>query len=161
MISTLRGQRVGLRCPGGFTLIEVLVALVVMSLGMLGIASLYTQALGAGRTTQFRSQATNLMADIADRIRVNRLGQAAYAGLPGNNNCDPQTGGGFDCTPSQMAAHDLYLWEQQVQELLPSGAWDIEFNGGTSPPTYTIEVSWEEVGEGTLLATLEIQVPTT
>jgi len=139
----------------GFTLIEVLVALVVLSVGMLGIASLYTQALGAGRATQFRSQATNLIGDIADRIRVNRLGQAAYAGLPADNDCNP-----VDCTPAEMAAHDLFLWEQRVEALLPGGDWTVDFDDTTSPPTYMIEVSWEEVGEGRYAAQLEIQVPT-
>jgi type IV pilus assembly protein PilV len=140
----------------GFTLIEVLVALVVLSLGMLGIASLYTQALGAGRSTQFRSQAVNLLADMADRIRVNRLGQVAYEGPPANNNCEVA-----DCTPAQMAQHDLFLWEPQVQTLLPGGDWEIEFNNGTNPPTYTLTVSWVEVGEpAPVEATFDIQVPT-
>lgn len=140
----------------GFTLIEVLVALVVLSLGMLGIASLYTQALGAGRSTQFRSQAVNLLADMADRIRVNRLGQIAYEGPPGNNNC-----GVADCTPAQMAQHDLFLWEPQVQALLPGGDWEIDFDNGTNPPTYTLTVSWLEVGEpAPVTATFDIQVPT-
>lgn len=141
----------------GFTLIEVLIALVVLSLGMLGIASLYTQALGAGRATQYRSQATNLMADIADRIRVNRLGQAAYAGAAADNGCD----GAADCTPAEMAAHDLFLWNQQVESLLPSGEWNIDLDPSTLPPTYTIQLSWEEVGEGRIEAELQIQVPTT
>jgi len=140
----------------GFTLIEVLVALVVLSVGMLGIASLYTQALGAGRATQFRSQATNLIGDIADRIRVNRLGEAAYAGAASDNNC-----GIASCTPAEMAAHDLYLWEQRIEELLPGGEWSVDFDASTAPPTYTIEVSWEEVGEGRFSAGMEIQVPTT
>ncbi len=144
------------RRPGGFTLMEVLIALVVLSMGMLGIASLYTQALGAGRATQFRSQATNLVTDIADRIRVNRLGQAAYEGGPADNGCDAVI-----CTPAQMAAHDLFLWVQRVEALLPSGEWALDFDPTTLPPTYTIEVSWEEVGEGRFASELQIQVPTT
>lgn len=141
----------------GFTLIEVLIALVVLSLGMLGIASLYTQALGAGRATQYRSQATNLTADIADRIRVNRLGQGAYEGASADNGCD----GAANCTPAEMAAHDLFLWNQQVESLLPSGEWNIDFDPNTLPPTYTIQISWEEVGEGRIQTELQIQVPTT
>jgi type IV pilus assembly protein PilV len=145
----------------GFTLVEALVALLVLSIGMLGIASLYTQALGAGRTTRYRTQAVNLIADLADRIRVNRLGQAAYEGAPADNGCDPQSGGGIDCTPIEMAAHDLFVWDQQVIALLPGGEWNVEFSAATTPPTYTIEVSWEEVGQGRIAADLEIQVPTT
>ena len=141
----------------GFTLIEVLIALVVLSLGMLGIASLYTQALGAGRSTQFRSQATNLLADMADRIRVNRLGQIAYEGAANDNNCDS----GAACTPAQMAAHDLFRWDEQVTTLLPAGEWEIDFDDAVDPPTYTLTVRWLEVGEpAPVSATFDIQVPT-
>ena len=101
----------------GFTLIEALVALVVLSVGMLGVAALNVRGLDAGRTARFRMQANDLIADFADRIRVNRLGLAGYGGLPGDNNCDPV--GGVDCNPAQMAAHDLFVWNQQVQQTLP------------------------------------------
>jgi type IV pilus assembly protein PilV len=148
-------------CLRAFTLVEVLVALTVLSIGMLGIAALYTQALGAGRSTQYRTQAVNLLSDLADRIRVNRLGQAAYSGAPANNACDAQSGGPADCAPPQMAAHDLYLWDRDVTELLPDGQWNVDYSNTTSPPTFTISVSWEEVGEGRVSAELEIQVPTT
>ncbi len=145
----------------GFTLIEVLVALVVPSIGMLGIGSMYVQTLGAGRTTRFRAQAVNLMTDIADRVRVNRLGQDAYEGPAADNNCDPEGGGGVDCTPAEMAAHDLLVWEAQLGQLLPDGEGEVDFDGTTNPPTYTIQVSWEEVGRGRLEAQIDIQVPNT
>lgn len=64
----------------GFTLIEVLVALVVMSVGMLGIAALYLEGLRAGRTALYRTTAVNLAADMADRIRANPNAGLAYAG---------------------------------------------------------------------------------
>jgi type IV pilus assembly protein PilV len=131
----------------GFSLVETLVALVVLSVGMIGIAALHGQSLGAARSAQFRTVAINLAADMADRIRVNRLGQAAYAGAAANNNCDPTYGGGVDCTAAQMAAHELLLWNQQVQQRLPNGQTQVLFNNGTAPPTYTITVSWTEVGE--------------
>lgn len=151
-------SRLRQRCPAGFTLIEAMVALTVVSIGMLGIASLYTRTLGAARTTQYRSQAINLLADMADRIRGNRLGGAAYAGAAMDHGCDID--GGASCTPAQMAAHDLYTWGGQVGSLLPAGAWDITRAAATSPPTYTITVSWDEIGEGTLQAQTVIQVPT-
>lgn len=132
------------RRSAGFTLVEAMVALVILSVGMIGVAALHGQSLSAGRTAQFRSVAINLTADMADRIRVNRLGAAAYAGPAADNNCAP---GGVDCAPPQMAAHDLFVWNQQVQASLPNGQWNIAFNGATVPPTYTITVQWDEVGE--------------
>jgi type IV pilus assembly protein PilV len=134
-----------------------MVALAVVSIGMLGIASLYTQTLGAARTTQYRSQAINLLADMADRIRANRLGGAAYAGAAADNNCDLI--GGVTCTSAELAADDLYNWGASVERLLPAGAWDVTRNAGTLPPTYTILVQWDEVAQGTLTAQTIIQLP--
>ena len=143
----------------GFTLVEAMIALVVLSVGMIGIAALYAQGLSAGRSAQYRTQAVNLTADMADRIRVNRLGRAAYGGGAANNNCDPAGGGGVDCTPAQMAAHDLFIWNQQVQQILPNGQWQVLFNPGTLPASYSVQVSWDEIGQGQVQHQLLIQVP--
>lgn len=151
-------DRTAPRSLRGFTLVEAMVALTIVSIGMLGIASLYTRALGAARTTQYRSQAINLLSDMADRIRGNRLGGIEYAGAPADHGCD--LSGATVCTPAQMAAHDLFTWGGQVETLLPAGAWNVVRNPATAPPTYTITVSWDEVGQGTLQAQSVIQVPT-
>ena len=142
----------------GFTLIEAMVSLVVLSVGMIGIAALYAQGLGAGRTAQYRTEAVNLVGDMADRIRANRLGGAAYGGAPANNGCDPQTGA-VNCTPVQMAAHDLFLWNQQVQQRLPNGVWQIIVNPAAVPPSFQIQVTWDEVGQGQVQHQMVIQVP--
>jgi type IV pilus assembly protein PilV len=63
------------RTHRGFTIIEVLVALVVLSVGLLGIAGLYVIALRAGTTSINRMQAVNLAADMADRIHANADGR--------------------------------------------------------------------------------------
>ena len=144
----------------GFTLIETLVALVVLSVGLMGIAALYSQSMAAGRTSHYRTQAITLAADLADRIRVNRLAGAAYAGAALNNNCDAD-GGAIpnDCTPGQLAAHDLLRWNANVAQILPNGAGAVAFNPVTLPPTYTISVTWTEVNQGNLTYTMTIQVP--
>jgi type IV pilus assembly protein PilV len=142
----------------GFSLIEAMVSLVVLSVGMIGIAAMYGQGLGAGRTALYRSQAINLAADMGDRIRTNRLGGAAYGGAPADNGCDPIGGGGVDCAPAAMAAHDLFVWGPQVAQLLPNGVGAVQYAGGV-PPTYTIQVTWQEVGLGPLTHQITIQVP--
>jgi hypothetical protein len=58
-----------------------------------------------------------------------------------------------------MAAHDLFLWNADVATQLPNGVGTVTFAGGT-PPTYTITVTWEEVGLGQVTETLVVQVPT-
>lgn len=143
----------------GFTLIEAMVSLVVLSVGMIGIAALYAQGLGAGRTALYRTEAVNLVGDMADRIRANRLGGVAYAGAAANNGCDPQNGN-VNCTPLQMAAHDLFIWNQQVQQRLPNGVWQILVNPGLVPPSFQIQVSWTEVGQpAPVQHQMVIQVP--
>lgn len=136
----------------GFSLIEVMVALVVLSVGMIGMAALHGQGLSASRTAVYRTQAISLNADLADRIRANRLGQAAYAGAAANNGCSAAS-----CTPAQMAADDLFVWQQRVQQMLPNGQGQVAYNGGTIPPTFTITIQWDDVSQGTASDQVVIQ----
>jgi hypothetical protein len=46
-----------------------------------------------------------------------------------------------------MAAHDIFLWDQQATDTLPTGNVTIVFNNGVVPPTYQITVAWNEPGE--------------
>jgi type IV pilus assembly protein PilV len=138
-ITRSNSQRVG-----GFTLIEVLIALVILSVGMLGIAGLYVTSMQAGRTSILRHNAVTLAGDIADRIRANPRAGPAYALAGANNNC---VDGGVDCTLGQMAAHDIFLWDQQAANTMPNGTVNIVFNNGVAPPTYQITVAWTEPGE--------------
>jgi len=140
----------------GFGLVESLVALVVISVGMIGIASLYGQGLRASSTAFYRTHAVNLAADMADRIRVNRRGGASYQGAGALGGCDP--GGGANCTPAQMAAHDMFTWRAQVVAQMPAGVGTV-VRTGTTPPTYTIRVAWQEVGLGPIFHEIAVQVP--
>jgi type IV pilus assembly protein PilV len=134
------------RLQTGFSLIEVLIALVIMSVGMLGIAGLYVEGMKAGRTSTFRHHAVTLASDIADRIRANPLGTVDYMGDPGDNNC---VLGNVDCDASQMAAHDIFLWEIQAAAMLPNGTVAINYDDTVTPNTYQIDISWAEAGETT------------
>jgi len=129
---------------GGFTLIEVLIALIIMSVGMLGIAGLYVHSMQAGRTSVLRHNAVTLAGDIADRIRANPRAGAAYALAGANNNC---VAAGVDCTIGEMAAHDIWLWDQQAAATMPNGQVNVVFNNGVVPPTYQITITWTEPGE--------------
>lgn len=135
----------------GFTLLESLVAMVVLSVGMLGVGALYIESLQAGRDAVIRSKAVNLAADMADRIRSNRQGRAAYGGASANNNCaDTAATATVICTPAQMAAHDLFLWNQILNDSsigIPDANGTVVFDGTTAPATYTITVSWTLPGE--------------
>ncbi len=139
----------------GFSLIEVLIALVIMSIGMLGIAGLFVQGMQAGRTSVLRHHAVTLAGDVADRIRANPRAGVAYEGAGADNAC---VGYGTDCDAASMAAHDVLLWEQQAVDSLPSGAIAVDFDNTAVPPLYTIDVTWAEPGEPNMGFTITIPV---
>ena len=139
-----RQQKNLIKRVGGFTLVEVLIALIILSVGMLGIAGLYVHSMQAGRTSLFRHHAVTLAGDVADRIRANPRAAASYGLAGADSNC---VAGGIDCTPAQMAANDIYLWDQQASDTLPNGTVTVVFDNAILPPTYEITVAWDEPGE--------------
>jgi type IV pilus assembly protein PilV len=132
-------------------MVEVLVALVVLAIGLLGIAALYLNSLQAGRTAIYRTEAVTLAADLADRIRMNRTAQGAYATLFGDVEIAvpacATTGG---CSDADLAATDLSTWKAAIGQLLPGGQGQVAVvlpAAAGEPTTYTITVLWSEVGE--------------
>lgn len=104
------------RC-GGFTLLEVLVTLLVLSIGLLGLAGLQTTGLRSNQSAAQRTAATQLAADIIDRIRANPLAKNQYAGnAASGDDCL-----GLACTPEQMAGYDLAQWTVALSVQLPDG----------------------------------------
>lgn len=122
-----------IRQARGFTLVEGLIALLVLSIGLLGIAALYVETLQSGRAAQFRTQAVSIAADLADRIRANRVPADAYTGVGLN----------------ARASADLNEWNALVATRLPEGEGEVRFVAGTAitPASYTIRVRWTEVGQ--------------
>ena len=137
----------------GFTMVEVLVALVVLAIGLLGIAALYLNSLQAGRTAVYRTEAVTLAADLADRIRMNRTAQAAYGTLYADAEVAvpacTTTGG---CTDAELAATDLSNWKATIAQQLPNGEGQVAVTAPVAagePATYVVTVRWAEVGEVT------------
>lgn len=135
----------------GFTMVEVLVALVVLAIGLLGIAALYLNSLQAGRTAVYRTEAVTLAADLADRIRMNRTAQAAYGTLFADaeavvGTC-ATTGG---CSDADLASTDLFNWKDAIADSLPNGQGQVVVTlpiAADEPTSYVITVRWNEVGE--------------
>jgi type IV pilus assembly protein PilV len=137
-LSTARSAR-------GFTLVEVLVALVVMAVGMLGIAALYVEGLRAGRTAVYRSAAVTLASDMADRIRANPTGNYVGAGPGDDNGC---VNGGVDCAPDELAADDWSRWLIDLASRLPTGARAEIEQAAVAPATEVrITLYWPEPGQ--------------
>lgn len=143
----------GIKSQNGFTMVETLVALVVLAIGMLGIAALYLNSLQAGRSAIYRTEAVNLAADLADRIRANRAAIAGY----GNVYADPfvavpacyTTAG---CTAGDLATTDLSGWKADLALQLPNGQGQVVVNPlgpplPGEPNNYVITVQWVEAGE--------------
>lgn len=135
------------RCDG-FTLVEVLIALVVLAIGLLGIAALYVDTLRASRTALLRTQAIAVASDLADRIRSNRSACAAggcnYTGDGAlTAGCETTAG----CTPAELAANDIERWQETASALLPGFVGTVEFAAGI-PNQYVITVTWTEPDSG-------------
>jgi type IV pilus assembly protein PilV len=128
----------------GFSLVEVLIALIIMSVGMLGIAGLYVHSMQAGRTSLFRHHAVTLAGDVADRIRANPRAGVAYEGAGSDD--DKCIAAGEDCTPAEIATYDIFLWEEQADQTLPEGDVSIVYSNAAVPSTYEVTVTWQEPG---------------
>lgn len=147
----------------GFTLVEVLIALVVLSIGLLGLASLQTNALKFSHSGYQHSQATFLAYDILDRMRANRttaMNSSAYkigltASAPTAPNCVTGT-----CSPSQMASFDLAQWKTLIETTLPGGQAEVDFTDAGTARIYIITVRWNEMGYNKNSGTLERGVDT-
>jgi len=133
----------------GFTLIEVLVTLVVLAIGLLGLAGLQASSLKHNNNAYQRTQATFLAYDILDRMRANPM--AIENGLYDNiNTATAPTGPAAcistSCTPQELVANDVYEWATSLTAVLPSGRGVITGNGANAP--FTVEIMWDDMRTG-------------
>ncbi len=122
----------------GFTLLEVLIALLVLSVGLLGLAALQLTSLQYNTGSYLRTQATFLAYDILDRMRANAIAVANLDGtgydqptttaVSAPTNCDTTT-----CTSAQLAAYDVRKFYDRAAATLP--------NAAATPPTISIDAN--------------------
>ncbi len=151
----------------GFSLIEVLVATVIMAIGILGIAGLQVISLQQNRSSLMRSEALQLGNDIIDRMRANSAETYApveYSDAPpaAAKNCTANL-----CTAAEMADYDIALWKCMVNKTdaggdtysicttlsatlgksasLPDGEAEIQVASGVQ----TVRIRWVDDGSGT------------
>lgn len=158
----------------GVTLVESLVAIVVMALGVLGILGAQMRTLGETQTSVRRAQAVRLIDDLSERIRANPNGLAQLANYaidtsvvttpPGaqdlaalqtlQNSCNASA-----CSGAQLAARDRALWLATVRQTLPLGNARVFVVGDETAANRRqlgVLISWRE-NENTAAA--EVQLP--
>lgn len=122
----------------GFSLLEVLVAIVVLSVGLLGLAGLQVVGLQSNYSSYLRSQASILSYDIADAMRANRA--AALGGSYVIALADTPAG-------ASVAATDLIAWRANLASALPSGTGAIARPVATAN-RFTITLQWNDSRAG-------------
>ena len=148
---TVIAMKPGANISLGLSLIEVLVALFITVIGVLGAVTLQATSLKGNRSAYFRTQASYIAADMASRMRVNLPGVAinAYNNIstissPADPNCI-STG----CSASQLALQDHREWAQYFSNVLTIAGYrpTLPQAGGTvvgDGTTFTITVNWTE-----------------
>ena len=126
MQKTTRG-----RASGGFTLLEVLITVVIFSIGLLGLAGLQATGIKLNHSSLLRTQATLLAYDVADCMRANRGSVADYAIAM---DADKPPAGGT------LAEQDVRGWLERLEQMLPAADGSIALDGNRA----TIAVRWDD-----------------
>ncbi|SMP63962.1 type IV pilus assembly protein PilV [Desulfonatronum zhilinae] len=127
----------------GFSLVEVLVGLIILAIGLLGLAGLQMQGLRNNNSSYLRSQATILAYDIVDRMRANRS-HARNGFYVIDIGEDPA-----DISPAlpTIVLNDLTDWKNAITGTLPGpGDGSVSIDG----TIITIIVQWDDIREGTV-----------
>ena len=120
----------------GVGLVEVLVALVLLSIAVLGFVALQIRAITANNEATMNVQATNIARDLAERMRMNRDGLAGYVANTDTTNCATAF-----CSPENMAKYDFRLVSSRATDLGMS--MDVLNCQGSTLVRKCIYVAWE------------------
>jgi len=119
----------------GLSLIEVLMAVLIFSVGLIGLSGLLITSLRSNQSGYQRTQVEFLAMSMADRMRANPL--AVWSGaynatgypLTGTQACTTASA----CTPAKLALRDQYLWSSQLTTFLPNPTASIACTNGVTP----------------------------
>jgi type IV pilus assembly protein PilV len=126
----------------GFGMIEVLVTVLVLAIGLLGVASTQVVSLQMNSQSQSRSQAVLLAEDMLERVRAAPDNIGAYA--LGQGNAQGANGGAcatsFVPANGSVPANDVAAWENNLACLLPAASRTVAVNGNT----VTVTIDWDQ-----------------
>ncbi|MEO0616061.1 MAG: type IV pilus modification protein PilV [Pseudomonadota bacterium] len=125
---------------GGYTLLEILVAAIILTGGLIGLASMQASGTRLNNSAYLRTQASILAYDIADRMRANRAAVVA-------NSYDIALADATPGSPTTVADIDLVQWRTALAYYLPAGNGSIETDAGATadaPQRATITVQWND-----------------
>ncbi|VAW53050.1 hypothetical protein MNBD_GAMMA05-1953 [hydrothermal vent metagenome] len=128
----------------GFSLLEALIGFFILSIGMLGIASLQAVSLKVSQASVYNSVAMMKVDELFESMRANSTVLSAYVSAGTFNDCTGST----VCTPTQLAGDDVYWWKRNLKAGLPDAAIVVVAVTAATPPSrlaeVTIDVSWAE-----------------
>ena len=155
----LRQRPLRRRAGRGFSLIEILVAVLIVSVGVLGVAGLQLISLRNNTSAMLRTQAFQSAYEIIDRLRANPDQDYTItlaADPPVAQDCT-----NVDCTPVQMRDYDHATWLADIQAGLPNGDGSIAVDN-TDPenPVINVTVQWQD-DRGAGAQPLSVSVGTT
>lgn len=135
---------------GGASLVEVLIAVVILATGLIGVAGLQIFGVRSNHSAYLRSQSTIMAYDILDRMRANRA-QAATTSAYLLNFGDFVPSAAMDCsdvgqtcTPLQIAQYDLASWSSALPGVMPDGEAQIQAQDLPDRRIYTISLKWRD-----------------
>ena len=143
----------------GFSLIEILISLVVMSIGLMGLAGLQIASLKGTNDAHYRTEASLLIMDLADRMRANQIGvaegdyrtsSAINCSNPPTKQCDS-----VSCKGDELALFDRYTITCEMKKLLPQAQLEVNCDSNNCEAsdlgldtqlnkTHTLKISWKE-----------------
>ena len=123
----------------GFSLIEVLVTMVILMFGLLGVAGLLFSGVSNVLASESTTKATQLAADMADRIRAN-----PGAATSSTSEYSIRFGDAAPSTTTTIAKQDVKDWREAIVAQLPQGSGQITAYTTGGERKYTIEVHWAQ-----------------
>ena len=139
----------------GFSMVEILVTILIISLAVLGSAGLQVQALKTNQGGQFRNQAVFLLNDMVERMKANKVYSVSASSVPGYDTTLATTTdcGVTSCSPTQLAAYDVTQWGASIAAVLPQGTGTVTQTTTGNPSSYTVTINWVDRKTNTKYAT--------